>query len=476
MKPRVPALLLILLVASCAPAPAPVAPAAGPAAAAPAAPSADDLAAARLTVPADRRLLQTLSANLDSDPAEEQILLLQNRANLGLPVTVQVAAFDKARNTYYLAWEGTALASASQPVQVSLEDLVGDHQPAILIRGLDEAGRVTLDVFRPSGVGRAYLNVFSKTSRGVILVERPVRPDTYTAGQNSTLSDTLIIDEPEATGQDVRRAVRTTYSWFFQKNEYQVTATERYVKEGNGDAALDKITNGDNAAFEGFLRGPWVKEGADKGGLLILFFDPVAREINFATAQSQEVYHWDVSSRSSRSSMYLVGSNNLIGLIRLALSVALTGTDSIEVNAQDDPVLNGTYKRLDASAALALARQGTRSLVQEKPPTGLYRDEKGNEFEFQVPEVRLVLGGVVMTGMVAVYPLDKVKVLQIKVAPRPGQPGLSKAYAMESKEESSTSRVVRTLRLQGGVLRSQGWVSDQSEPLRLEQVEGSAPR
>jgi len=80
---------------------------------------------------------------------------------------------------------------------------------------------------------------------------------------------------------------------------------------------------------------------------------------------------------------------------------------------------------------------------------------------------------VAMTGSVAMFPLGDVTVLQIKVPPRPGNPGLSVAYALVAKEESSTSRVVRTLRLQGGTLTSKGWVSDQSDPLRLEQVEGN---
>jgi len=79
-----------------------------------------------------------------------------------------------------------------------------------------------------------------------------------------------------------------------------------------------------------------------------------------------------------------------------------------------------------------------------------------------------------MVGSVAVYPLDGVTVLQIKVPGRPGSTGISRSYSVVAKEESSTSRVVRTLRLQGGMLTSKGWVSDQSDPLRLEQVEGTA--
>lgn len=427
---------------------------------------------------ADRRVLQTLVTNLDTDPAEEQILVLQNRTNLSLPVTIQVADYDVARRTYYLAWEGTALASASQPLTLVLDDLIGDHQQEVLVQGLDEAGRPSLDVLRlvpPTGsLGFAYRTIFSQVSPGTIQIEHPMRPETYANGQNSDLSAALVVDEPDAASEDPRDTVRTTYTWLFQKGEYVPTGVERYRRDFTGDATLERVFGGDNNDLEAFLSGPWVKAVPDKAGLLILFLNPKDREITFASGRAQEVYHWEVSSRSSRSSLYLVGSNDLINLIKLQMSVGISAADTIEISAQDNPAWSGTYKKLDPSAALVLARQGTQSLVQEEPPVGLYKNDRGDEFDFQAPEIRLRLDGVSMSGSVAVYPLGGVTILQIKVPPRPGAAGLSRAYSMVAKEESSTSRVVRTLRLQGGTLTSKGWVSDQSDPLRLEQVEGTA--
>lgn len=467
----------VLFIVSCAPTAAP--PPAAPAVPAPQAssPTVDALAAPRIPVGADRRVLQTLSANLDQDPSEEQIILLQDKTNLSLPVTIQIAHYDQARKTYYLAWEGKVLASAAQPLTLSLEDLIGDHQQEILVQGLDEAGRPTLDVLRlaprSGSLGLSYSTIFSKMSKGTIQINHPVRPDSYSQGQNSDLSDPIIVDEPDNSAKNPLAVQRTTYTWLFQKNEYVAAGVEKYQRNATGDAALEKVFAGDNATLEAFIQGPWVKVVPDKAGLLILFFDPVARHITFATPGAQEIYGWEVSSRSSRASLYIVGSNDLIDLIKLQISVAITAADTIEVSAQDNPNWTGTYKKLDPTAARSLAREGTSSLVQEKPPIGLYRNDKGDEFDFQVPEIRLKLDNVAMTGSVAMFPLGDVTVLQIKVPPRPGNPGLSVAYAVVAKEESSTSRVVRTLRLQGGTLTSKGWVSDESDPLRLEQVEGN---
>jgi len=441
-------------------------------------PTAEALDAPRIPIGAERRLLQTLVANLDQDAAEEQILLLQDKTNLSLPVILQVAHYDQARKTYYLAWEGKALASASQPVSVGLDDLIGDHQQEILVQGLDEAGHPTLDVMRlvpqTGSLGLSYRPIFSKVSKGTIQINRPVRPEAYGQGQNSDLSDPIVVDEPDPVSKNPLATLRTTYTWLFQKGEYVASTVEHYLRNVVGDSALEKVFSADNVAFGSFLAGPWVKEVPDKAGLLILFFDPANKEITFATSGAQEVYAWEVSSRSTRSSLYIVGSNDLINLIKLQMSVAITASDTLEVNAQDNPGWSGTYKKLDPSAAQALAREGTDSLVQEKPPVGLYKNDKGDEFDFQVPEIRLRLAGVSMTGSVALFPLGNVQVLQLKVPARPGNPELSRAYALVAKEESSTSRVVRTLRLQAGTLTSKGWISDQSDPLRLEQVEGTS--
>jgi hypothetical protein len=441
-------------------------------------PTAEKLDEPKIPPSADRRVLQTLSDNLDQDAAEEQIILLQNKTNLSLPVIIQIADYDQARKTYYLAWEGKALAAASQPLTLSLDDLVGDHQKEIVIQGLDETGHPTLDVFRqtpPSGgLGLAYKAVFSKGSKGTIQIDHPQRPEAYGQGQNSDVSDPVILDEPDPTSKNPAATVRTTYNWLFQKGEYVATGVEKYLRNLTGDSALEKVFTGDNATLQSYLEGPWVRAVTDKSGLLLLFFDPKGREITFATADAQEVYQWEVSSRASRSSLYIMGSNSLINLIKLQMSVAITAADTLEVNAQDNPGWSGTYKKLDPSAALVLARQGTGALAQEKPPVGLYRNDKGDEFDFQVPEVRLKLAGVSMVGSMAVYPLGSVTILQVKVASRPGTPAFSRAYSLVAKEEASTSRIVKTLRLQSGTLTAKGWVSDQSDPLRLEQVEGNA--
>jgi len=420
-----------------------------------------------------------LEANLDQDAAEEQIILLQNRTNLSLPATIEIADFDQARKTYYLAWEGTILASASQPITLSLDDLIGDHQVEIILQGINEAGHPTLDVFRavPSAGGLAfsYRTIFSKESKGSIQFEHPLRPESYTTGQNSDLSDPIVFDEPDPKSTDPQDILRTTYNWLFQKGEYVITGQERYKRGPTGDSALEKVLSGDNSGLEAFLQGPWAKATTESGQLLLLNFDPTGRTLTFATADTQESYRWDVSSRSSRGSLYIVGTNELINLIKLQMSVALTTSSTIDVNAPDDPNWSGKYQRLDSTAARALAKKSAQALSHEPPPVGVFKNDKGDEFDFQVPKIHFTLDGKTRNGAMGVFPLGNDTILQIEVPSKDNMRAWSRAYSLVTHKEANTSRVVRTLELQAGTLSSTGWVSDQSDPIRLEQVENAAP-
>ena len=336
-------------------------------------------------------------ANLDQDAPEEQIIILQSKTNLSLPITIQIADYDEARSTYYLAWEGTALASASQPLSLSMEDMIGDHLKEVLIQGFDETGHPSLDVLRliPSkgSLGLAYRTIFSMVSQGTIQIEHPVRPETYTMGQNSDLSATIVVDEPDPKSQNPLETMRSSYSWLFQRSEYVATKLERYFRNSSGDAILEQLFSGDNLGLEAFLKGPWVKAVPEKSGFLILFFEPENREITFATTLAQEVYRWEITSRSTRSTVYIVGSNELINLIKLQMTVSVTAADTLEINAQDNPLWTGAYKRLDPSAARVLARQGTGPLSSKNLLSGYIEMTRAMNLTFRCQKFVSSWGG-----------------------------------------------------------------------------------
>ncbi|MEI8093981.1 MAG: pallilysin-related adhesin [Spirochaetales bacterium] len=429
--------------------------------------AADALEQPKIPVPADHKVLKVLSVNLDNDPEEEQVMLLQAKANLSLPISVRIADYDVQRKTYYLAWETDVLASASQPFDVRVQSLISASQQELVVRGVAESGHPSLDIFRlataGTGLGLQYVRVFSQVSLGTIDL------DTTATGFSSV---PVIAEEADKSSPNPLDTVKTIWEWRFQKSRYEVVRTEHFRREKPADATLEKLFSGDTAGLEGFLQGPWVKTLTEKKEPpLLLFIDTEGRELVFATASAQEVYHWEQSTRTLRNALYISGSNDLISLIKLQINVAVTGGDAIEVGAPDGPNWSGSYTRLSDSAARALTGTSASEDQTAKAPKGLYRNDKGDQFNFQFPEVQLVLGGTAYSGFGALHTFAGTTVLQIKVPGIDGKAVLSKAYSFLLTEEPTSGRVVRTIRLQEGKLTISGWIPNSSDALRLEQVE-----
>lgn len=429
--------------------------------------SEESLELPRIPVPADRKVLETLATNLDDDAEEEQIVVLQSKANLSLPITLKVADFDSQRKTNYLAWEGQALASGAQPFEVRVEPLVSADHREIVVRGISEDGQSSLDIFRlvtsGTGLGLQYTRIFSQSVAGTIELDPLVQGFT---------SVPVVAEQTDPTSPNPLDTIRTIWEWHTQDSRYDVVRTEHYRREKPPETALEKLFAGDNQGLENFLRGPWLRLATEnKETPLLLFVDTTARELVFATLSAQEVYHWEHSARTLRNALFLSGRNDLIPLIKLQLSVSVTSADSIEVATPDNPNWSGTFNRLSQSAAFALTRTDAPEEPIAKVPKGLFHNDKGEQFNFNLPEIQLVQGGVSFTGFGALHRLGGTTVLQIKVPSTNGKQAPSRVYAFSMTEESTTSRVVRTMRLQEGHLTIAGWQSNSTDALRLEQVE-----
>ena len=424
----------------------------------------------RIPVDTEKRVLQTLTVNLDKDIEDEQLVFLQTKSNLSLPIEVIVADFDVQRKTWYQAWEGTLLASASQPFDARVESLISAEQKEIAVTGFSETSRPTLEIYRlvaGTGLGLQYTTVFQQQSQGTIDLQRDPEAGT---------SASIVLEEPDPRSEDPLDALRTTWRWRFQSSQYEVVQSAPFRRASQPDSAMEKLFSGDNDGLEEFLQGPWVKTAPDKkDSTLLLFFDRHNRELVFANLKSQEVYLWEQTVRTLRNAIYLTGRNDLISLIRLQMSVAIVSDGSIEISSPENPNWTGNYGKLGNSAALALTKTSLMETVQPQAPTGVYRNDKGESFNFQFPEIYLTIDGQSWTGFGALHDFSGVTVLQVKVPGTDGKPVFSKAYSFTLTEEATSSRVVRTVRLQEGRMAIEGWVRGSTDTLRLEQIEIVSP-
>ena len=431
------------------------------------------LEAPRLEIPLDKRLLSAQSVSLNQSAIEEQILFLQSRSNLSLPLEIRVIDFDQNRNTYYYAWEGTCLASANEPFTYDFQDLLGDHNKELLVRGVDLNGKPTLDVFQqvplPGGHGIQLKNIFSIALKGSISITATPRLAAYDTGTSTQQSFPIITEQadPQAPTTSV---LRTTYDFQSKTDQYVKTSTQTVALNEQNNAALQALYAGDTQNFAQFLQGPWLKEDTNKTGLHpMLFIDAPNKTITFATDHAQEVYRWDLFSRTMNNAIYMVANNQLINLINVQLNLTVTSMDTIDVNVQGTPSWSGTYHRLAYTVLAAEMHHREQALTQQSGPSGVYLDETGDEVRFAFPLVEWHRGQNVSRYEASFFQWNGQNYLELKALKGSNEP--TTTYLVQTSQEKTSSRVIRNLTLQPGKLTLQRWVSDRIEPVRLEQTE-----
>ena len=94
-------------------------------------------------------VLQVLNVNLDQDADEEQVIAVKDLTDVGSPVRLLVVDADPGRGTYYFqSWDADTSATDTRVFPCRSRDVIGDHSLQIVANGMNDAGKLTLDVFR----------------------------------------------------------------------------------------------------------------------------------------------------------------------------------------------------------------------------------------------------------------------------------------------------------------------------------------
>ena len=91
-------------------------------------------------VPLDERekLIKVINTNLDLDTNDEQILVLRQKEDPQGVLKIAVIDYDPVRTTYSRTWESLTNATNLRLLEISLTDVVGDHNLEIVCRGMNE--------------------------------------------------------------------------------------------------------------------------------------------------------------------------------------------------------------------------------------------------------------------------------------------------------------------------------------------------
>ncbi len=281
-------------------------------------------------------LASVLNCNLDLDLSEEQILVLRRKEEPDAPLRIAVADYDSVRGGYARTWEGTTGATNLRLFEITLLDLVGDHNQEIVCRGVNAQGELVLDVFRktpsPTGLGLYFMEICQIVSDGSIEIQEVQRAEGYRLGQKNGPSFPIYAYSRDRASENLLDRIKYTYQWQYQQNRYVLTGEEKMPGIVVEEAQLRELFSDPSVEhFEQYLAGPWLASGS-RGQEEIILFDPELRQIAIYSGQVEEIYEWQTSFRSFSNRLLILAANESIESVRKRITVEVVALNTIDVS------------------------------------------------------------------------------------------------------------------------------------------------
>jgi len=445
-----------------------------------------DTGDARPRIPIDPQytVLQIVNVNLDQDPDEEQVIAVKKLSEVGSPVRILVVDGDPSNGTYYFqSWDTDTDATDSRVFSLAAKDVVGDHTLQIVASGMNEAGKLTLDVYRQlpptPGRGLAYRPVLQVVADEAT-VEESERPDSYSTDTKAGASFPVVAYLRDPDSQSVMDLVKIRYSWNPAEARYAPGAAEKIPGEEVRQAQLKALfTSSGEQSFEQFISGSWVQvqpgiPGKSKDTYVsIIDFDPAGRKIGLSSGNTQEVYLWRESHRTIYNRLLAIGENETVLQIQLlrtftisvddpaTITVTISGIDTVESNTV-------TYTRVDdAIRQRLLDRPDAQVVLAPLTLSGRYLGKQGLAVDFQSPRVSWRDTSGFHTGAYVLFSLAGSTILTTRFSAQPGDAGQVSSWLVDYSERKDALSVTRSLKLSPVQLTVSGFEDANGDTLDL---------
>lgn len=347
------------------------------------------------------RLVQVLTTNLDTDEPAEQVIIVGNTRHEASPLLLYIADKNSSLDRYEKAWETELAAVNERTIRIDIIDLIGAQSLQIVVSGMNAAGAVTLDVFRPlSPYGMlSYMPVFRLESEGSIEIVNTDESAGYSGGHRYGASFPIIAYRSNPETEFYSDVIRDTYQYNDASARYELIKTEKIQAESIGESQLDTLFQSTSPEpFKAFIKGLWRKvEEEESGDEKIFAFDPENGEITFYTKGIQEVYRLKFSRRSLYNALTMYTENELLRSIQPNVTAALLSPDELTVAITEYSTMEqwlndqwgGQYRRLDQSQIQEKQRLGEAVTVFQEPYLqGDYVTANGVMVSFASPAIR----------------------------------------------------------------------------------------
>lgn len=420
---------------------------------------------AKIPLDLDEQLIEAVNTNLDLDSHDEQILILKKKGEATAPIKIAVVDFDTVRSRFLRSWESFTNATNMRTFNITLKDVVGDHNLEIICRGINSTGRLTLDVFRktpsPSGMGLYFAPICQIVADGSIEIEEIKRSEGYQLGQKNGPSFPIFAYVKDLESENILDLVKYSYYWQYKKNKYILTSKEKIAGEAVEEIQLAELFQSKSVeSFEEYLTGPWYLSGTENGqGEELILFNPAEESISIFSGDVQERYIWKDSLRYLTNRLLIYTENESINTLKKRIDVEAKSINTIEVIIRGSELwdsFKGRYVKLSEELQQSLLNKGLSADVNGNIRlSGLYRSPAGIELIFAPPRFTWLENESEYSGGFSVFNIGE-NILYLKGLNPSGLPTGDKTFILDYSEKREDNRLIKTLLLFPAVLTVHG--------------------
>lgn len=436
-------------------------------------------AAASIPLEPNETLLDLYSFNLDYDDEEEQVLVVRDSDDATGVVKIVLADYSPFTRKWTRSWKGSTLVTKNKTFQVSVNDLIGDHNLNIVCTGMDDANNQTMTVYWKSQDAyrdqqAAYIKILEQAGSAV-LVESRDRPDSYKLGQSNAESWPVSVWKEDAGSGNYLDQIKETWQWSFADEAYVLAGTVSIPGASIARQKAESILDGTAETFKAFLDGTWYKESSDplSSGALFITFQSREEAVLFSGEGLTEVYTWE-NSNPTRYGLYIASRNQSVRNLRRLMDIELASADSVNVRVFQDYRIkadisgrwDGRYRRLTPNLAAAFRRSPAMARSAQSDIGGLYESDDGSSLSLVGSEYVLKSPDGEQRGAFSIYELQGRVVLDTRrIADGDGESVRRSWVATVAESRGPDGQSVQTLTLEEATIGILGIEPIQSPPL-----------
>ncbi len=418
-------------------------------------------------------ILILLDGNLDLEQSDEQVIIAIPLDDINAPLQLLIAATNAIRNEYAVVWSRPLTTRTLTGITLRAEDLTGNGRLDLVIAGFDEHGDHVTEVFAVPKTGELenFTKVFSLTVDGNIDIVTHDRSPGYWSGLSAGNPFPLIVQKSDPDSENTMDILETDWKWDSASFSYRQGVTRKVAAENIQEERIAKVYTSGVEPYEDYLKGAWYRESGSDSSTVMLYFDPLNREVMFYDGSIQEIFSWGKSHRATAKRLYARIINSVIPSMFETMTVSAEDWDTLELWRTSAP-WNGTYKRLGPELAGVINPESEfKSLLFDLPLTGVWRSSTGTEIVFELPRIEWREGNKVRNGTATLFALADDRVLEVQFMKKNGAMEESASWLIEYKQEGDSSRIIRSISLTPAYMSVSGIRPIGQAPLYFEQIE-----